>query len=159
MNLINITNVEKDIEESTSDFHTISLNVAQLNLEDYNRRFNTDFDLVYLKDDRGHFMFKLANPPQNVLEHIIDSDINFFKSWAVNYNYNNNNWFRDFYHNINSLEFEQIMVWRIRDRDMFLDKARSFITKYTDYAPLGFLSEEEIQSVKSEISSRFLRFL
>lgn len=149
--------IQNDVNENRNNFHSISLNVAQLNLEDYNRRFETNFDLDYTKNDRGQFNFSLANPPQYPLDHRIDSDINFFRSWALNYV--DKRWFENYYHNVKSLEYDQIALWRTIDRDMYLDKAKSFVTKYTDYSPLGFLSDEESQSVKSEISNRFLRLL
>lgn len=157
MNNIIIDGIQQDIDNSITNFHSIGLHVAQLNLEDYNQRFDTDFDLIYYKNDEGKYFFKISNPPQYPLDHKIDSEINFFRSWAVNYD--DKTWFRNYYNNIESLEYNDIMVWRPIDNDMYSSKAQSFKKRYTDYAPLGFLSEEEIQTVKSEISNRFLRFL
>lgn len=157
MNKIIISGIEKEIEESIDKFHPIGLHIAKLNLIDYNIRFNTDFDLVYLKDNEGRFMFKLANPPQYLLEHKIDSDINFFRSWALNFE--DPKWFENYYHNIANFDFNDISMWRAIDQKMYSDKRDYFITKYWKYAPLGFLSPEQEESVKSEISKRFLRFL
>ncbi|WP_312345900.1 hypothetical protein [Chryseobacterium binzhouense] len=157
MNKIIIT-VQEDIDKSIGGFHELSLNVAQLNLIDYNNRFDTDFDLIYLKDDGGKFKFVISNPP-TYNQHKIDNDINFLRSWAVNYKYKDNNWFKNYYNSIDSLEFQDIITWRNIDKEMYESKRKFFITKYKNYSPLGFLSPKEQEDIILQIDKRFLRLL
>lgn len=158
MNKIITSAVDQDIAQSTSNFHDLSLHVAQLNLIDYNTRLDTDFDLVYLKDTQGGFFFQLRNPSQYLQDYKIDGEINFLKSWAVNYSYNNNDWFRDYFNHLKS-EVNDLSTWRTLDRKAYDRKRNLIIKRFKNYAPLGFLSAEEMEKVKSETDNRFIMSL
>ncbi len=154
----NILIDENILEEakSSNDFETNML-IAELNLKDYNKRLGTSHDLIYKKINEK---LKFVLDDSDNISFDIAENINFFILW--NSEKIDKSYFRIYYDNINSFEYSQITFYNsphIPKDDKYQKAKENFIKKYADYSPLGFLSEEESQSVKSEISKRFLTSL
>lgn len=139
----------------SSDEFEKKISIAKLNLEDYNARLNTSYDLTYKDVGEGKWKFTLDDSDNHRDE--IAGDVNFFILW--NTEKVNKVYFEIFYQNIKNYEYNELSFYNsphVKKDEGYHNKITLFKRKYTNYSPLGFLTDDEIELVKSEISRRFL---
>lgn len=154
MNNITIDEELSQEFQSSEKFQKI-LDIAKLNLEDYNARMNTSYDLTY--KDVGEERFRFTLDDSDNYQDGIAGDVNFFVLW--NAEKLDKSYFEIFYQNISNYEYSELSFYNsphIKKYETYQNMVVAFKKKYMDYSPLGFLTDEESQSVKSEIYKRFL---
>lgn len=140
--------------QSSEKFQKI-LDIAKLNLEDYNARMNTSYDLTY--KDVGEKRFRFTLDDSDNYQDGIAGDVNFFVLW--NAEKLDKSYFEVYYRNISNYEYSELSFYNsphVKKDDTYEVKVSTFKKRFFDYSPLGFLTDEETQSVKSEIHKRFL---
>lgn len=157
MNNITIDEELSQEFQSSEKFQKI-LDIAKLNLEDYNARMNTSYDLTY--KDVGEERFRFTLDDSDNYQDAIAGDVNFFVLW--NAEKIDMSYFEIFYQNIGNYEYGELSFYNsphVNKDEVYQKKVAEFKKKYDDYSPLGFLTDEESLSVKSEINRRFLKNL
>ncbi|GEJ46978.1 hypothetical protein [Chryseobacterium sp. ON_d1] len=150
MNNISIDEEFSQEFQSSEKFQKI-LDIAKLNLEDYNARMNTSYDLTY--KDVGEEKFRFTLDDSDNYQDGIAGDVNFFVLW--NAEKIDKSYFEIFYQNIGNYEYGELSFYNsphVNKDEVYQKKVTEFKKKYDDYSPLGFLTDEESQSVKSEIN-------
>lgn len=156
---MNIISFENNVSQETIDKNQENLKIAQLNLSDFNKRMNKDYDLLcrFTNDHPRFFLMQELRYPENT--NTIASQINWLMMW--NREINDRGYFKIFFNDIQR-EFEEINRYDspyIQEDNVYHKAVEDFKKKYKDYAPLGFLSEKEENYIKEEINKRFLKHI
>lgn len=150
---------DKDISQETIDKNAENLKIAQLNLSDYNERMGKDYDLIcrFTNGNPRFFLKQELRYPENT--NTIASQINWLLMWKREIN--DRVYFKIFFNDI-AREFEEINKYNspyIQKDIVYYKMAEDFRKKYTDYAPLGFLSQDDEKYIKEEINKKFLQHI
>lgn len=154
---MNIISIDKDVAQQTLDKNAENLRVALLNLLDFNERMGKDYDLVCrFNDENPRFFLKQElRYPENT--NTIASQINWLLTWKREIN--DRSYFKIFFNDIER-DFEKINHYNspyVQKDDLYYKIVEDFKKKYTDYAPLGFLNQDDEEYIKNEITKKFLQ--
>lgn len=156
---MNIISFDKDISQETIDKNQENLKIAQLNLADFNRRMGKDYDLLcrFTNDHPRFYLLQELKYPENT--NTIASQINWLLMWKREIN--DKAYFKIFFNDIQR-EFEEIDRYHspyVQKDNVYHKLVEDFKKKYTDYAPLGFLSKKDQDYIKDEIDKKFLQHI
>lgn len=156
---LNIISIEKDISQETIDKNADTLRMAQLNLSDFNERMDKDYDLIcrFTNENPRFFLKQELRYPDNT--NTIATQINWLLMWRREIN--DRTYFKIFFNDI-AREFEEINRYHspyVQKDTIYHKIVDDFKKKYTDYAPLGFLSEDDENYIKEEINKKFLQHI
>lgn len=156
---MNIISIAEDVPQETIDKNVENLRVAQLNLSDFNERMSKNYDLICsFKNDNPRFFLKQElRYPENT--NTIASQINWLLTWKREIN--DRTYFKIFFNDIER-DFEEIKRYNspyIQKDNVYHKIVEDFKKKYTDYAPLGFLSNDDENYIKEEINKKFLQHI
>lgn len=154
---VNIILFDKDVSQETINKNAENLNIAQLNLSDFNERMGTNYDLIckFTNENTRFFLKQELRYPENT--NTIASQINWLLMWKREIN--DRVYFKIFFNDI-AREFEEINRYNspyVQKDNIYYKMVEDFKRKYTDYAPLGFLSENDEKYIKEEINKKFLQ--
>ncbi|MCU7617078.1 hypothetical protein NZ698_07705 [Chryseobacterium sp. PBS4-4] len=154
---MNTISFEKDVPQETIAKNAENLKIAQLNLSDFNKRMNKDYDLIcrFTNEHPRFFLKQELRYPENT--NTIASQINWLLLWKREIN--DRSYFKIFFNDIER-EFEKINHYNspyIKKNDLYYKIVEDFKKKYTDYAPLGFLNKDDENYIKEEIYKKFLQ--
>ncbi|KQT18174.1 hypothetical protein ASG31_05425 [Chryseobacterium sp. Leaf404] len=156
---MNTISFEKEISRAIIEKNAENFDMAHLNLSDFNRRMDKDYDLIcrFTNENPRFFLRQELRYPENT--NTIASQINWFLMWKNSQD--QKSYFRMFFSDVRR-EFEAITFYHsphVQKDNVYFKLADNFKKKYTDYAPLGFLSTDEENYIKEEINIKFLRNL
>ncbi|AYZ35180.1 hypothetical protein EGY07_06140 [Chryseobacterium indologenes] len=156
---MNTISFDKEVHQETIDKNAENLKIAQLNLEDYNKRTGKEYDLLcrFTNNHPRFFLMQELRYPENT--NTIASQINWLLMWKREIN--DRVYFKIFFSDIQR-EFEEISRYHspyIQKDNVYYKAVEDFKKKYTDYAPLGFLSKEDEDYIKDEIKKKFLHYI
>ncbi|MFL9835809.1 hypothetical protein [Chryseobacterium terrae] len=156
---MDIISFEKNVSQETIDNNLENLKIAQLNLSDFNKRMDKDYDLLcrFTNNYPRFFLMQDLRYPENT--NTIASQINWLLMWKREIN--DRVYFKIFFNDIER-EFEEINRYNspyIQKDNLYHNAMEDFKNKYTDYAPLGFLTKEDEDYIKEEINKKFLNHI
>lgn len=156
---MDIISFEKNVSPVTIDNNRENLKIAQLNLSDFNNRMGKDYDLLcrFTNDYPRFFLLKDLRYPENT--NTIASQINWLLMWKREIM--DRVYFKIFFNDIQR-EFEEINRYHsphIQKDNVYYKAVEDFKKKYTNYAPLGFLSKKDEDYIKDEINKKFLKYI
>ncbi|MBD8081624.1 hypothetical protein [Chryseobacterium caseinilyticum] len=154
---MNIISFDKDVSQEAIAENVDSLRIAQLNLADFNKRMSKDYDLIckFANGNPRFFLKQELRYPENT--NTIASQINWLLMWKKELH--DRAYFKIFFNDIER-EFEKINRYNnpyIQKDNVYQKVVENFKKKYTDYAPLGFLSGDDEIYIKTEIDKKFLQ--
>lgn len=156
---MNEISFEKSVSQEAIDKNLDSLQIAELNLSDFNERMNKDYDLLcrFTNGNPRFFLKQELRYPENT--NTIASQINWLLMWKREIH--DRAYFKIFFNDIER-EFEKINRYNtpyIKKDNLYYKMVADFKKKYSDYAPLGFLSAEDQIYIKAEIQKKFLQHI
>jgi len=156
---LNIISFEKGVSQETIDKNAENIKIARLNLSDFNERMGKDYDLIcrFNNENPRFFLKQELRYPENT--NTIASQINWLLTWKREIK--DRGYFKIFFNDIQR-EFEKINWYNspyIQKDKVYHKIAEDFKKKYTNYAPLGFLNEEDEKYIREEIHKKFLQHL
>lgn len=156
---MNIILFEENTAPETIEKNTENLKIAELNLIDFNKRMDKDYDLVckFTNENPRFFLKQELRYPENT--NTIASQINWLLMW--NREKKDRGYFKIFFNDIQR-DFEEINRYHspyVQKNNLYYKLVENFKKKYTDYAPLGFLNEDDESYIKREIHEKFLKHL
>lgn len=156
---VNIISFDKDVSKETIEKNAENLKIAQLNLSDFNERMGKDYDLIcrFTNEHPRFFLLQELRYPENT--NTIASQINWLLMWKKEIK--DRAYFKIFFNEIER-EFEEIMRYHspyVQKDYLYYKLVKNFEKKYTDYAPLGFLSQDDENYIKEEINKKYLHRL
>ncbi len=154
---MNIISIEKNVSQETIDKNAENLRMAQLNLSDFNERMGKNYDLVcrFSNENPRFFLKQELRYPENI--NTIASQINWLLMWKREVN--DRTYFKLFFNDIER-DFKEINRYHspyIQKDNVYHKIVEDFKKKYTDYAPLGFLTKDDEDYIKEEINKKFLQ--
>lgn len=154
---MNTISFEKDSSQETIDENAENLQMAYLNLADFNERMGKDYDLIcrFTNGNPRFFLQQELRYPENT--NTIASQINWLLMWKREIG--NKTYYKMFFNDIQR-DFEEINQYNspyIQKDNVYYKLVATFKKKYTNYAPLGFLTTEEEINIKEEIDKKFLQ--
>lgn len=154
-----IISFDKNVSQETIDNNQENLKIAHLNLSDFKRRMGKDYDLLcrFTNNHPRFFLLQELRYPENT--NTIASHINWLLMWKREIN--DRAYFKIFFNDIER-EYEEIKYYNlpyVQKDEVYYKITEKFKKKYTDYAPLGFLSKEDEDYIKYEIYKRFLKHI
>lgn len=156
---MNLIILDDNIPEETINDNLDNLNIAQLNLSDFNERMNRGYDLICRFTD-GHPRFFLKQElkyPENT--NTIASQINWLLMWKKEIK--DRGYFKIFFSEVQR-DFEEITRYQspFVEKDILYENlVDNFKKRYSNYAPLGFLDEVDQNYIKEEIYKKYLQRL
>lgn len=153
---MDIISFEKNVSQETIDNNLENLKIAQLNLSDFNKRMGKHYDFLcrFTNNYPRFFLMQELKYPENT--NTIASQINWLLMWKREIK--DRVYFKIFFNDIER-EFEEISRYNspyVQKDNVYYKAVEDFKKKYTDYAPLGFLSKEDEDYIKAEINKKFL---
>jgi Iap family predicted aminopeptidase len=150
---------DEDTAQETIEKNAENLKIAELNLLDFNKRMEKDYDLIckFTNEKPRFFLKQELRYPDNT--NTIASQINWLLMWKKEKK--DKAYFKIFFSDIQK-DFEEITRYHspyVQKDTLYYKKVENFKKKYTDYAPLGFLDEDDEGYIKREIHEKFLRHL
>ncbi|AYZ35156.1 hypothetical protein EGY07_06010 [Chryseobacterium indologenes] len=156
---MNTISFDKNVSQETIDKNQENLKIAQPNLSDFNERMGKDYDLLcrFTNDNSRFFLKQELRYPENT--NTIASHINWLLMWKREIS--DRVYFKIFFNDIER-EYEEINRYNspyVQKDEVYYKITEEFKKKYTNYAPLGFLSEEDEEYIKLEINRKFLQYI
>lgn len=150
---------EENTLQETIEKNAENLKIAELNLLDFNKRMDKDYDLIckFTNENPRFFLKQELRYPENT--NTIASQINWLLTWKKEKHHRD--YFKIFFGDVQR-DFEEINIYHspyIQKSSLYYKIVDKFKKKYTDYAPLGFLNEDDESFIKKEIYERFLKHL
>lgn len=148
--------VNGNIDCEKKDVHIKHLNIASKNIEHFNLRFNSNHKIVYDAKD-FQFYSKENNPDSNT----INSRINTYRYWAIQDDVNSDSLVVPFLNraqqecdNIKQSFYgpKGLNILKQSDIEYFNLQKDKFTTMYKNYFPLGFLSNQTQEKIKSHLN-------
>lgn len=142
----NIMYNSKILNSEKSDVHRQNLEIASINLDDLNKRLNSDVSLLY---DELKFKFKYDTYSELAFD--FKTIINQRCTWAHQDDKNSDDWVKPCIDSILK-EKDDILTYAnnplLLDIEHFKYLRNKFVKRYKDHSPLGFLSSEVEQKIK-----------
>lgn len=139
----NVVCLELNFNQDIDPEHWSNINIISKNLNDFNSRFNTDFIICYSVDD---YLFTPLNDENNELLIWFLEGIPELLAFAYSPTMSS-------YEDLDEyLAHRQKEMKYIFSKEMF----DNFQKRYIDYAPLGFLEEQDALYIKSKLTDIIL---
>lgn len=151
----NIIYNNEDIKFSENyNFHIEQLEIASLNIEDFNKRLNLDIKLSY----SPKFSYFLAVDYSVYYERLFSNYITSLLSYQKGFqNISEEDFIRIDLQNLNNIMqgFKISIISnkeQVKNSDEILFELKLFLKRYTDYCPLGILSQQGQEYYKNELN-------
>lgn len=141
------------------DIHNRKLEIASLNLNNYNSKFDNHIcKLIYNSDDLD--FYPLNKDDKHSI--FITSQINYFTWWDLQTDTYKNDMVNTYIHNIYNMYYQKVysiisfnlIIDRSvkSDLDWFFKERNLFKLRFKDFHPIGFLSVEQELKIKTEFN-------